>query len=40
MRERDAESKRLMRIERATIERKELKIHLEKLVDYVTQIIG
>ena len=41
MRERDAESKRLMRIERATgIERKELKIHLEKLVDagYVTQI--
>lgn len=34
MRERDAESKRLMRIERATgIERKELKIHLEKLVD-------
>ena len=41
MRERDAESKRLMRIERATgIERKELKIHLEKLVDagYVKQI--
>ena len=43
MRERDAESKRLMRIERATgIERKELKIHLEKLVDagYVKQIIS
>jgi predicted transcriptional regulator len=34
MRERDEESRRLMRIERATgIERKELKIHLEKLVE-------
>ncbi len=42
MRERDEESRRLMRIERATgIERKELKIHLEKLVQsgYISQYI-
>ena len=36
MRERDSESKRLMRIERATgIERKELKIHLENQKQFI-----
>ena len=42
MKERDEESRRLMRIERATgIERKELKIHLEKLVQsgYISQYL-